>query len=160
MARFDGMRYGKRVPGKNGIEEYFLSREAGLGREVKRRIVIGTYVLSSGYYDAYYNKANIVREIIKNDYKKAFEKVDVIATPTAPNVAFTLGEKVSDPLAMYLEDIFTVPVNLAGVPAISVPSGVKKIGGKDLPIGLQFIANHSREDTLFAVGKSFLGEKE
>lgn len=159
MARFDGMRYGKRVSGKNGIEDYFLSREAGLGPEVKRRIIIGTYVLSSGYYDAYYNKANIVREIIKEDYKKAFEKVDVIATPTAPNVAFKIGEKVDDPLQMYLEDIFTVPVNLAGVPAISVPSGVKKIDGKDLPIGLQFIADHSREDILFAVGKGFLGEK-
>ena len=159
MARFDGMRYGKRVNGANGIEDYFLSREAGLGREVKRRIIIGTYVLSSGYYDAYYNKANVVREIIKADYKAAFEKVDVIVTPTAPNVAFKIGEKVDDPLQMYLEDIFTVPVNLAGVPAISVPSGVKNIKGKDLPIGLQFIADHSREDILFAVSKSFLGEK-
>ncbi len=159
MARFDGMRYGKRVSGANGIEDYFLSREAGLGREVKRRIIIGTYVLSSGYYDAYYNKANIVREIIKNDYKAAFENVDIIATPTAPNVAFKIGEKISDPLAMYLEDIFTVPVNLAGVPAISVPSGVKNIDGKELPIGIQFIADHRNEDTLFAIGKSFLGEK-
>ena len=158
MARFDGMRYGKRVSGVSGIEDYFLSREVGLGREVKRRIIIGTYVLSSGYYDAYYNKANIVMEIIKNDYKKAFEKVDVIATPTAPSVAFKIGEKIDDPLQMYLEDIFTVPINLAGVPAISVPSGVKNINGKDLPIGMQFIANHAREDMLFAIGKSFLGE--
>ena len=160
MARYDGMRYGKRISGANGIEDYFLSRQAGLGREVKRRIIIGTYVLSSGYYDAYYNKANIVREIIKSDYKKAFEKVDIIATPTAPNVAFKIGEKVSDPLAMYLEDIFTVPINLAGVPAISVPSGFKKNDGKDLPIGIQFVADHEREDKLFAVSKSFLGEKE
>jgi len=159
MARFDGMRYGKRVSGGNGIEDYFLSREAGLGREVKRRIIIGTYVLSSGYYDAYYNKANIVRDIIKDDYKKAFEKVDIIATPTAPSVAFKIGEKIDDPLQMYLEDIFTVPINLAGVPAISVPSGVKNVNGKDLPIGMQFIANHGREDMLFAVSKSFLGEK-
>jgi len=158
MARYDGMRYGKRVSGSTGIEDYFLSRQAGLGREVKRRIILGTYVLSSGYYDAYYNKANIVREIIKEDYKKAFKKVDIIATPTAPNVAFKIGEKIDDPLQMYLEDIFTVPINLAGVPALSVPSGAKKIDGKDLPIGIQFIADYDREDRLFFVGKNFLGE--
>jgi len=158
MARYDGMRYGKRVSGATGIEDYFLSRQAGFGREVKRRIILGTYVLSSGYYDAYYNKANIVREIIKEDYKKAFNKVDIIATPTAPNVAFKIGEKIDDPLQMYLEDIFTVPINLAGVPAISIPSGVKKVGGKDLPIGIQFIADYCMEDKLFFVGKNFLGE--
>jgi aspartyl-tRNA(Asn)/glutamyl-tRNA(Gln) amidotransferase subunit A len=158
MARFDGMRYGKRISGSTGIEDYFLSRQAGLGREVKRRIILGTYVLSSGYYDAFYNKANIVREIIKDDYKKAFKNVDIIATPTAPSVAFKIGEKVNDPLAMYLEDIFTVPVNVAGVPGISVPSGVKNINGKDLPIGIQFVADYGREDKLFAVSKSFLGE--
>lgn len=159
MARFDGMRYGERKNGANGIEDYFLSRQAGIGREVKRRIILGTYVLSSGYYDAYYNKANIVREIIKEDYKKAFRDVDVIVTPTAPGVAFKIGEKVDDPLQMYLEDIFTVPINLAGVPAISVPSGLKNINGKDLPIGIQFVADHGREDKLFIVSKSFLGEK-
>jgi len=159
MARYDGMRYGKRVTGDNGIQDYFLSREAGLGPEVKRRIILGTYVLSSGYYDAYYNKANIVREIIKQDYKKAFENVDVIATPTAPGVAFKIGEKASDPLAMYLEDIFTVPINLAGVPAISIPSGFKNVDGKDLPIGIQFVADHTKEENLFNISKSFLGEK-
>lgn len=158
MARFDGMRYGKRVSGKTGIEDYFLSRQAGLGREVKRRIILGTYVLSSGYYDAFYNKANIVREIIKDDYKKAFKNVDIIATPTTPGVAFKIGEKIDDPLQMYLEDIFTVPLNLAGVPGISVPSGIKNINGKNLPIGIQFIADYNREDKLFAVSKSFLGE--
>ena len=158
MARYDGMRYGKRVSGSTGIEDYFLSRQAGLGREVKRRIILGTYVLSSGYYDAYYNKANIVREIIKEDYKKAFKKVDIIATPTAPNVAFKIGEKIDDPLQMYLEDIFTVPINLAGVPAISIPSGKKKVDENDLPIGIQFIADYGREDKLFFVGKNFLGE--
>ncbi len=157
MARYDGMRYGKRITGDNGIQDYFLSRQAGLGAEVKRRIILGTYVLSSGYYDAYYNKANIVREIIKNDYKKAFEKVDVIVTPTAPGVAFKIGEKASDPLAMYLEDIFTVPINLAGVPAISVPSGTKSVDGKDLPIGIQFVADHTCEENLFNISKSFLG---
>jgi len=159
MARFDGMRYGSRVSGENGIDDYFLSRQSGLGREVRRRIILGTYVLSSGYYDAYYNKANIVRDIIKDDYKKAFEKVDVIITPTAPNVAFKIGDKINDPLQMYLEDIFTVPVNLAGVPAISVPSGFKEVGDKKIPIGLQFITSHLGEDKLFEVGKKFGGEK-
>ncbi len=156
MARYDGMRYGKRVSGTTtGIEDYFFSRQVGLGKEVKRRIILGTYVLSSGYYDAYYNKANMVREIIKTDYKNAFEKVDVIATPTTPGVAFKIGEKVSDPLQMYLEDIFTVPINLAGVPAISIPSGVKNVDGIELPMGIQFISNHEREDLLFSIGKSF-----
>lgn len=158
MARFDGMRYGKRVEGNIGIEDYFLSRQSGLGQEVKRRIILGTYVLSSGYYDAYYNKANIVREIIKKDYKKAFEKVDIIVTPTAPNVAFKIGEKANDPLQMYLEDIFTVPLNLAGVPGISIPSGFKEINGKKMPIGIQFIADDSQEEKLFNISKSFLGE--
>jgi aspartyl-tRNA(Asn)/glutamyl-tRNA(Gln) amidotransferase subunit A len=159
MARYDGMRFGKRISGKDGIEDYFLSRKAGLGKEVRRRIILGTYVLSSGYYDAYYNKANIVRGLITDDYKKAFERVDIIATPTTPDVAFKIGEKVGDPLKMYLEDIFTVPINLVGVPAISVPSGIKKIGDKEMPIGIQFIANHNNEDLLFAIGKDFLGEK-
>ena len=159
MARFDGMRYGKRISGNIGIEDYFFSRQSGLGREVKRRIILGTYVLSSGYYDAYYNKANIVREIIKEDYKKAFQKVDVIVTPTAPNVAFKIGEKVDDPLQMYLEDIFTVPLNLAGVPGISIPSGSKELDAKKLPIGIQFVADNGREDNLFNISKSFLGEK-
>ena len=159
MARFDGMRFGKRVSGKDGIEEYFLSRQAGLGKEVRRRIILGTYVLSSGYYDAYYNKANIVRNLIREDYKKAFEKVDIIATPTAPSPAFKIGEKIDDPLAMYLEDIFTVPINLAGVPAISLPAGFKEVDGKKLPIGIQFIAKHGAENTLFLAGRELLGEK-
>lgn len=158
MARYDGVRYGTRISGKNGIDDYLITRQMGLGKEVKRRIMLGTYVLSSGYYDAYYNKANIVREIIKDDYKKAFEKVDVIITPTTPDVAFKIGEKVGDPLKMYLEDIFTVPINLAGVPAISIPSGFKEVEGKKLPMGIQFIANNSKEDILFAVSKNFLGE--
>jgi len=159
LARYDGMRYGKRVSGSTGIEDYFLSRQSGLGREVKRRIILGTYVLSSGYYDAYYNKANIVREIIKDDYRKAFKKVDIIATPTTAGVAFKIGEKIADPLQMYLEDIFTVSINLVGIPAISIPSGFKEVGNKKLPIGIQFIADNSREDNLFTISKSFLGEK-
>ncbi len=158
MARFDGMRYGKRISGNNGIEDYFISRQKGLGREVKRRIIVGTYVLSSGYYDAYYNKANIVREIIKNDYREAFKKVDVIATPTAPGVAFKIGEKINDPLKMYLEDIFTVPINLVGIPGISIPSGIKKVNDKELPIGIQFVSDYGREDKLFSVSKKFLEE--
>jgi aspartyl-tRNA(Asn)/glutamyl-tRNA(Gln) amidotransferase subunit A len=158
MARYDGMRFGKRVSGKDGIDDYFLSRKAGLGREVKRRIILGTYVLSSGYYDAYYNKANIVRDLIKEDYKKAFEQVDIIATPTAPGPAFKIGEKINDPLAMYLEDIFTVPINLAGVPGISVPCGFKEVNGKKLPIGIQFVADNFGEEKLFEIGKAFLAE--
>ena len=159
MARFDGMRFGNRISGKDGIEDYFLSRQAGLGREVRRRIILGTYVLSSGYYDAYYNKANVVRNLIREDYKKAFEKVDIIATPTTPGPAFRIGEKIDDPLAMYLEDIFTVPINLAGVPAISLPAGFKEVDGKKLPIGIQFIAKHGAENTLFLAGRELLGEK-
>ena len=160
MARFDGMRFGKRVSGKDGIEDYFLSRQTGLGREVRRRIILGTYVLSSGYYDAYYNKANLVRNLIREDYDKAFKEVDIIATPTTPGPAFKIGEKVNDPLKMYLEDIFTVPVNLAGVPAISLPSGFKECeSGKKLPLGIQFIAKHNGEETLFVASKDFLGEK-
>ncbi len=159
MSRYDGMRFGKRVGGKDGIEEYFLSRKEGLGAEVKRRIILGTYILSSGYYDAYYNKANIVREVIKNDFSKAFLQVDCIAIPTTPSVAFKLGEKKDNPLEMYLEDIFTVPVNLAGVPAISIPSGFKKIDGKDMPIGLQFISDNRNETVLFEISKKFLEEK-
>jgi aspartyl-tRNA(Asn)/glutamyl-tRNA(Gln) amidotransferase subunit A len=159
MARFDGMRFGKRVSGTDGIDDYFKSRAGGLGREVRRRIILGTYVLSSGYYDAYYNKANIVRELIKEDFRKVFEDVDIIVTPTTADVAFKIGEKINDPLKMYLEDIFTVPVNIAGVPAISIPSGFKNISGKDLPMGLQLIAGHGREEILFEIGKQFLGEK-
>jgi len=158
MARYDGMRFGKKIIGENGIEDYYISRKEGLGKEVKRRIILGTYVLSAGYYDAYYNKANLVRELISEDYKKAFEKVDVIATPTTPSVAFKIGEKIGNPLQMYLEDIFTVPINLAGVPAISVPSGFKIINGKKMPMGLQFIGNHSDEEMLFKIAKDFLCE--
>ncbi len=159
MARYDGMRFGMRVEGKDGIEEYFLSRKEGLGQEVKRRIILGTYILSSGYYDAYYNKANIVRETIKNDFTNAFRNVDCIAIPTTPGVAFKLGEKNNNPLEMYLEDIFTVPVNLAGIPAISIPSGFKDIDGKKMPIGIQFISDNRREDILFEISKKLLGEK-
>lgn len=154
MSRFDGVKYGLHVDGKDGIDDYFVTRAQGLGKEVRRRILLGTYVLSSGYYDAYYNKANIVRELIREDFNKAFEHVDVILTPTVPSPAFKIGEKTADPLQMYLEDIFTVTANLTGNPAISVPSG---FSGK-MPIGVQMTARHGEESLLFLVGKKFLKE--
>lgn len=150
LARYDGIRYGLSHPGETSIRSYFESRTAGFGDEVRRRILIGTYVLSSGYYDAYYNKANIVRDMLKSEFIEVFKSVDIIAMPITPTPAFKIGEKISDPLAMYLEDIFTVPVNIVGVPAISVPSGKTQAG---LPLGMQFIAPHMREDILFAYGR-------
>lgn len=158
MARFDGMRFGLHVEGKDGIEDYFKSRRAGLGREVIRRILLGTYVLSSGYYDAYYNRANAVRAMIIEDFEKAFESVDIVATPTAPGPAFKIGEKVNDPVSMYLEDIFTVTANITGMPAISIPAGMVTKDGKSLPVGLQLTARHGDEAVLFEAGKEFLGE--
>ncbi len=154
MSRFDGVKYGLHKEGKDGIDDYFVTRGEGFGREVRRRILLGTYVLSSGYYDAYYNRANAVRRIITEDFLKAYEKVDIILTPTTPAPAFKIGEKISDPVTMYLEDIFTVTANLTGMPAMSVPSG---FSGK-LPLGLQIMARHGDEKTLFEVGKDFLGE--
>lgn len=156
LARFDGVKYGLHKEGKNLLEDYLITRGEGFGKEVRRRILLGTYVLSSGYYDAYYNKANIVRALIKNDFLEAFKKVDVILTPTTPSSAFKIGEKVTDPLQMYLEDIFTVTANLTGMPAISVPSGKTKDG---LPLGIQFTANLGREDVLFNIGKDFYESK-
>lgn len=139
LARFDGVRYGVRSENASSLNEMYLrTREQGFGEEVKRRIMLGTYVLSSGYYDAYYAKAQKVRALIKNDYIKAFEKCDVILTPTSPDTAFKIGERSSDPLAMYLSDIYTVSANLAGIPAISVPCGISSEG---LPIGLQLMGN-------------------
>lgn len=158
LSRFDGVKYGLHKDGKDGIDDYFITRGYGFGKEARRRILLGTYVLSSGYYDAYYNRANAVRRIITEDFVKAFEKVDIIITPTTPAPAFKIGEKVSDPIAMYLEDIFTVTANLTGMPAISIPSGFSRVGDKDLPLGLQMTARHGEEDLLFKIGKSFLGE--
>lgn len=153
LARFDGVRYGHHADGANLIGDYSRSRGEGFGRETRRRILLGTYVLSSGYYDAYYRRACAAREVLRREFATIFEQVDIIATPTTPTHAFKLGEKTSDPLQMYLADIFTVPVNIAGVPAISVPSGFVEEGDKKLPLGIQFIAPHFREDVLFAVGK-------
>ncbi len=158
MARYDGVKYGLHVDGKNGIDDYFETRRAGFGREVIRRVLLGTYVLSSGYYDAYYNRANAVRRMITSDFLKAFEEVDIIATPTTPSTAFKIGEKTSDPVSMYLEDIFTVTANITGLPALSVPCGHANKDGKNLPLGLQLTGRHGDEQSLFSSGKDFLGE--
>ncbi|HBC70742.1 TPA: Asp-tRNA(Asn)/Glu-tRNA(Gln) amidotransferase GatCAB subunit A [Candidatus Campbellbacteria bacterium] len=155
LARFDGVRYGYHANGANLLDDYMRSRGEGFGGEVRRRILLGTYVLSSGYYDAYYSKAVAAREVIKKTLEVAFRDVDIIATPTTPTPAFRIGEKSSDPLQMYLADIFTVPVNIAGVPAISIPSGFVEEGDALLPLGIQFIAPHFGEDALFATGKDF-----
>jgi aspartyl-tRNA(Asn)/glutamyl-tRNA(Gln) amidotransferase subunit A len=148
LARYDGVRFGLRVPGGSLDEMYELTRAAGFGAEVKRRILIGTYVLSAGYYDAYYLKAQRVRALIARDFDAAWEKVDFILTPTAPSAAFAIGEKADDPIAMYLNDVFTVPVNLAGLPAISVPAGLSEEG---LPLGLQVIGRAFDEETVLRV---------
>jgi len=153
LARYDGVRYGERVDEGGGlIEMYRRSRAAGFGAEVKRRIMLGTYALSSGYYDAYYLKAQKVRTLIRDDFTKAFEKVDVIATPVAPTPAFKQGEKTADPLQMYLSDIFTIPVNLAGTCAMSLPCG---FSGAGLPIGLQLIGKPFDEATLLKTGWAY-----
>lgn len=149
LARYDGMRYGLRVDGGNLTETYENTRAAGFGTEVKRRIMIGTYVLSAGYYDAYYVKALKVRRRIADDFDQAFQKVDALLTPTAPSAAFGLGENADDPVAMYLNDIFTVTVNLAGLPGMSIPAGVDHQG---LPLGLQLIGKALDEGTLFSLG--------
>ena len=149
LARYDGMRFGLREEGANLTETYENTRAAGFGPEVKRRILIGTYVLSAGYYDAYYLKALKVRRRIADDFDQAFEKVDALLTPTAPSAAFGLGENADDPVAMYLNDIFTVTVNLAGLPGMSIPAGVDVNG---LPLGLQLIGKALDEGTLFSLG--------
>ena len=145
LARYDGVKYGHRSKGNNLLEMYENTRSDGFGNEVKRRILIGTYVLSSGYYDAYYLKAQKVRQLIKNDFDKVFNDVDAILTPSTPSAAFKIGEKKDDPVSMYLNDIFTVPVNLAGLPAISVPVGYDK---NNLPLGLQLIGKPFDEQTI------------
>ncbi len=152
MARFDGMRFGKKISGSNLLQEYLETRGTLLGSEVKRRIMIGTYVLSSGYYDAFYGKANKARELIKKDFEKVFETVDAVMTPTTPSPAFKIGEKSNDPLQMYLADVFTVTANIAGIPAISIPSGISKDG---LPFGLQLMGAYKKDSSLFDIAKGF-----
>lgn len=166
LARFDGVRYGHRTAAVGDLREvyqnlnavdvhYMMSREEGFGPEVKRRILLGTYVLSSGYYDAYYLKAQRARTLIRQDFEQAFEKVDVIVSPTSPTPAHKLGALKDNPLAAYLEDIFTIPVNLAGLPAISVPCGTAEEDGKQLPVGLQIIGKPLDELTLLRVADAF-----
>ncbi len=152
LARYDGVKYGFRSDGKDLMDMYMNTRSQGFGAEVKRRIMLGTYALSAGYYDAYYKKAQQVRTLIKKDFEEAFRNVDVIATPTTPTSAFKIGEKTSDPLQMYLSDIFTISVNLAGVPALSLPCGFTS---KNLPIGLQLIGKHFNEESIFKVAYAY-----
>jgi len=148
LARYDGVRYGLRVPADELIEQYEATRGAGFGAEVRRRVLIGTYVLSAGYYDAYYLKAQRVRTLIRRDFDQTFEAVDALLTPTAPSAAFAIGEKMDDPIAMYLNDVFTVPASLAGLPGISVPAGLSEDG---LPLGLQILGRAFDEETVLRV---------
>ncbi len=152
LARYDGVKYGFRETGKDLMDMYVRTRAEGFGAEVKRRIMLGTYALSSGYYEAYYRKAQQVRTLIKKDFEDAFKKVDMIATPTSPTAAFKVGEKTADPLQMYLSDIFTISVNLAGVPGISVPCGFTS---DNLPIGLQLIGKHFDEESILQVAHAY-----
>jgi len=155
LARFDGVRYGQRVDGNDPIEMYGRTRGAGFGAEVKRRIILGTYVLSSGYYDAYYLRAQKVRTLIRQDFLKAFEKVDAIVTPTTPTAAFKIGEKSDDPLQMYLSDIYTISCNLAGICGISIPCGFTSSGPGALPIGLQLLGKPFGEETIFKIAHAY-----
>ncbi len=156
LARYDGVKYGFRSPSQSGkedlLEMYMNTRSQGFGTEVKRRIMLGTYALSAGYYEAYYKKGQQVRTLIKQDFDNAFKNVDVIVTPTSPSAAFKIGEKATDPLQMYLSDIFTISVNLAGVPAISIPCGFTK---DNLPVGLQIIGKHFDEESIFKLAYAY-----
>jgi len=154
LARYDGLRYGRKPEkeGKNLTDYYFNARGEGFGDEIKRRIMIGTYVLSAGYYDAYYKKAQKVRTLIIRDFEKAFEKADVLIGPTVPCTAFKIGEKVNDPLKMYLADAMTIPASAAGLPALNVPCGKAKNG---LPIGMQIIGPQFTEDLILKTGRFY-----
>jgi aspartyl-tRNA(Asn)/glutamyl-tRNA(Gln) amidotransferase subunit A len=156
LARFDGVRYGHRAENpKDLLDHYGRTREEGFGPEVKRRIILGTYVLSSGYYDAYYLRAQKVRELIRQDFAKAFEKVDALISPTSPVPAFKLGERTDDPLQMYLADIFTSPANLAGICGISVPCGFADVDGNRLPIGLQLLGKALDEARILQIAHAY-----
>jgi aspartyl-tRNA(Asn)/glutamyl-tRNA(Gln) amidotransferase subunit A len=152
LARYDSVRFGHHHSMPGYIEQFKVSRGEGFGPEVKRRIMLGTYALSAGYYDAFYGQAQKVRTLIKRDFDQVFEKVDVIAAPVAPTTAFKLGEHSGDPLAMYLEDVFTLPANLAGVPGISFPVG---FDDQHLPIGMQLMGRHFREDVLLKMAHAY-----
>jgi aspartyl-tRNA(Asn)/glutamyl-tRNA(Gln) amidotransferase subunit A len=158
LARYDGIKYGYRTPHWSNLRDmYMRTRDEGFGAEVKRRIMLGTYALSAGYYEAYYKKAQQVRTLILRDFQEAFEHVDVLLAPTAPTPAFKIGEKTSDPLQMYLSDVFTVPINLAGIPGISVPCGFTSAG---LPIGLQIIGKPFDEATILRLAYAFEQQTE
>ncbi|TAL48954.1 Asp-tRNA(Asn)/Glu-tRNA(Gln) amidotransferase subunit GatA [Patescibacteria group bacterium] len=161
LARYDGVKYGFKKEGKILLDDYLETRGRGFGQEARRRIMLGTYVLSAGYYEAFYGRAQSVQRVIAAEFERAFGEVDALLSPTAPTPPFALGEKTADPLAMYAADMFTVPANIAGVPALSVPSGVSLSpeSGAKLPLGLQIMAPHHREDILFSIGKKFLGEQ-
>ena len=154
LARFDGVKYGLHRDGKDVIEDYFKTRGEGFGKEARRRIILGAYVLSSGYYDEYYGSALKMKRLITEELNETFGEIDLILTPTTPTPAFKLGEKTTEPLLMYLADIFTVPANIAGLPSISLPSGL----AGTLPLGILLTAGLGREDNLFTAGKEFLGE--
>ena len=158
LARYDGMRYGLQVDGDSLLDVYEKTRAQGFGAEVKRRILLGTYVLSSGYYDAFYGKAEAVRDLMRKELADVFTHVDIVLTPSAPTPAFKLGE-ISDPIALYKQDIFTVPVNLTGVPAISIPGGTVQRDGVVLPVGVQYIAPHGGDARLFDIGKKMYDSK-
>ena len=151
LARYDGVRYGVRASDESVEDMYVKTRTQGFGKEVKRRIMIGNYVLCSGFYDAYYKRASQIRRLIKEDFEKALKEVDLILTPTSPVVAFKKGEKISDPITMYLSDIYTVCVSMAGLPAISIPSGMYN----NLPVGMQLIGNYFEEDKILNVANIY-----
>jgi aspartyl-tRNA(Asn)/glutamyl-tRNA(Gln) amidotransferase subunit A len=155
LARYDGVRFGMRESGETVLDMFRDTRGAGFGSEVKRRIMLGTYALSAGYYDAYYGQAQKVRTLIQQDFEQAFTRVDVIAAPVAPSTAFPLGQHLDDPLAMYLEDVFTLPANLAGVPGLAFPVGFDSQG---LPIGIQLMGPHFGEETLFRMAHAYQKE--
>jgi aspartyl-tRNA(Asn)/glutamyl-tRNA(Gln) amidotransferase subunit A len=152
LARYDGMRYGCRAEANDLTATYMATRDEGFGVEVKRRIMLGTYALSAGYYDAYYLKAQRVRTLVRRDFEEAFKRCDVIITPTAPTTAFKLGAKTQDPLQMYLSDIYTISINLAGVPALSLPCGFDQEG---MPIGMQMIGKHFDEATILRLAHHY-----
>jgi len=157
LGRYDGVQYGYRAPSSTLKDLYFQTRDQGFGEEVKRRVLLGTFVLSAGYYEAYYRKGQKVRTLVRQDFEKAFKEVDLILSPTAPTAAFKIGEKLADPIAMYLSDIFTIPANLAGIPAISVPCGLTAAG---LPIGLQLMTKPFDEETLLKTAYAFEQEAQ
>jgi aspartyl-tRNA(Asn)/glutamyl-tRNA(Gln) amidotransferase subunit A len=153
LARYDGIRYGFSKKGANLLEDYMKTRGEGFGKEARRRIILGTYVLSAGYYESYYGQAQKIRDLIKRDFENVFREIDVLIAPATPTPAFKIGEKVSDPLSMYLSDIFTVPANIAGIPALSIPAGFAKREGKKMPLGVQLMASWFKEKLLFEAGK-------